>query len=574
MNTDNKNCKIVMIAMFKNEAPVLRRMLDSTLGHCDYYVMQDNGSTDGSDQIASQFLQEHQLPGMIYKCEEGWQGFGWNRDHLIRYCQENVDHDCDWILKMDCDEVLEVDDDFDWTLLDDHSIHSFHVPAVSGSTIYMRCWLWNARMKWRFNHDPCHETIYCESPDLGESFMRVNLPNKIRQIGMNEGQSWYNPTKFVTDSLRLEDKLISEGTMLDRTSEYHFWYVGKSYFDASECPTLPLGMDHKREYARRAIWYFSQWLKHTLKDRAIEINEMAYSALLFSAAARRSVDQWEEAIVTYKQADQFAPMRNEHLVGLAECYRKVGRYDEMLAITTKLVEPSRTNPFPDVSAFIDNDMYYDTGDAPHRLHAEAKSLVSTTPNNSVPFIINKRHELARRMFIVDNFYANPDEVRSYALNEVEYEGDIRWYKGLRSKTTYRPQGLKEAFEHIMGRTINDFDSGFNGVFQITMSNDQQVYHYDTQKWAAMIYLTPDAPVESGTRLHKSKNNGTRHRDEPGSDDAFNGDFYNSTQFEITDAAANIYNRLVIMDAGCFHSAGPYFGNTKETGRLVHLFFFD
>ncbi len=34
----NRKAKIVMIAMFANEASVLRRMLDSTLGHCDYYT--------------------------------------------------------------------------------------------------------------------------------------------------------------------------------------------------------------------------------------------------------------------------------------------------------------------------------------------------------------------------------------------------------------------------------------------------------------------------------------------------------------------------------------------------------
>jgi hypothetical protein len=29
-----------------------------------------------------------------------------------------------------------------------------------------------------------------------------------------------------------------------------------------------------------------------------------------------------------------------------------------------------------------------------------------------------------------------------------------------------------------------------------------------------------------------------------------------------------------MDAQHFHSAGSYFGQDKETGRLTHLFFFD
>jgi hypothetical protein len=90
----------------------------------------------------------------------------------------------------------------------------------------------------------------------------------------------------------------------------------------------------------------------------------------------------------------------------------------------------------------------------------------------------------------------------------------------------------------------------------------------------MIYLTPNAPLISGTRTHRSRINGTRHRDEENADFAFQGDFYDSTKFDIADSAANIYNRLLIMDAGAFHSAGPYFGNNMETGRLTHLFFFD
>ena len=569
----NRKAKIVMIAMFANEASVLRRMLDSTLGHCDYYVMQDNGSTDGSNDIANQFLQEHNLPGVIYNCEEGWQGFGWNRDHLIRYCQEKVDHGCDWILKMDCDEILEVDEDFDWSPTEDYNVPGFHITAVAGTTVYHRCWMWNARMPWGFNHDPCHETIYHQ--EWGEGFNRVNLPRGIRQIGLNEGQSWSNPTKFVTDALVLEEKMISEGDMLELHRQYHFWYIGKSYYDAHECHTFPLGHNHKREYARRAIWYFAEWIKHVYKEKPVGPDESAYNALIFSAEARRFLDEWEEAIITYKQAEVFAPIRNDHLIGLAQCYERLKRYDEMIQVTERLIDPSRVNPFPHSASFINNEHYIDTGSLPSILHRLAQDYVAAEKAVPVlPFYINTRQAQTKRMFVIDNFYANPDEIRNYALTQVEYEEDNRWYKGMRSKTTYRPKGLKESFEHIMGQKIYDFESSYNGVFQIMRSHDPQVYHYDTQKWAGMIYLSPNAPIVSGTRLHKSKINGTRHRDEPDSDIAFQGDFYDSTKFEIADSAANIYNRLLIMDAGSFHSAGPYFGNTMESGRLTHLFFFD
>ena len=573
MNSNNKKCKIVMIAMFKNEAAVLKRMLDSTLGVCDYYVMQNNGSTDGSDEIAKQFLTDNGLSGEVYLCEEGWKGFGWNRDHLIRYCQEQTNHGCDWILKMDCDEILEVDDNFDWKLLEDYTVPGFHITAVAGTTVYYRCWMWNARMPWGFNHDPCHETIYHQ--EWGEGFHRADLPQTIRQIGLNEGQSWGNPTKFVTDALVLEEKLIAEGNMIDIEKQYHFWYVGKSYFDAHECKTFPLGENQKREFARRSIWYFAEWIKHVYKDKPPHFDESAYNALIFSAEARRSLGEWDLALTTYKQAEVFAPIRNDHLIGQAQCHEHLKQYPQMLAVTERLIDPSRTNPFPHSASFINNEHYVDTGSLPGRMHEQALRYCEIEQVKPVlPFYINSRQAQAKRLFVVDNFYSNPDEIRNYALTQVEYEEDNRWYKGLRSKTVYRPNGTKEAFEHIIGQSIVDFESGYNGVFQIMRSKDQQVYHYDTQRWAGMIYLSPNAPLASGTRLHRSKINNTRHRNEHDSDAAFQGDFYDSTKFDIADSAANIYNRLVIMDAGSFHSAGPYFGNTMETGRLTHLFFFD
>jgi hypothetical protein len=182
--------------------------------------------------------------------------------------------------------------------------------------------------------------------------------------------------------------------------------------------------------------------------------------------------------------------------------------------------------------------------------------------------------MRKRMFIVDDFYTDPDYMRNLALS-MEYKRDLKWYKGLRSIEPYRPEGIKEIFEIIMGEKIYNFeDHVYTGCFQICTAEDPQVYHFDNQNWAAMIYLTPNAPVESGTRLHRSKLNGTRDARETEINGAFSGGFLDSTKFEITDSAANIYNRLVIMDARCIHSAGPYFGEGMKDGRLTHLFFFD
>lgn len=611
--TEKRHTKIVMIAMFKNEAPVLERMLESVVGHIDFWVVQDNGSTDGSDQILHNWANRHGIPGHYYKVDEGWVGFGWNRDHLIQTCQ-SIDHGCDWILKMDCDEYLEVDSDFDWAPINNTEHQAFHITAVAGSCLYYRSWMWNANLKWRFNHDPCHETIYCADPEIGHAYLSHDLLPGFRQVGGNEGQSWGVPTKFISDSLILEEKLIREQNMLENL--YHFWYVGKSYFDAYVSHAFPLGEIQQREFARRAIFYFQEYINYTHDFRktgkAKYFDETAYMGLVFSGECYEFLKDFDSAILTYSFAESFAPMRNDHLFNLAKLYQSIGDYESMLACTSTMMRPDRVNPFPvHCSSFIDSSMYYDSEEGlVQSLHQIAlknninnstpsqEETMTEIPTNIIEYIHSPEDPIEptvppmddtiqapnptfalgfqnKKMFIVDNFYADPDAVRQFALTHVEYQEDLRFYKGLRSVRNYLFPEIRAAFEQIIGEPIRVWEEyGNNGCFQITTASDPQVFHFDEQRWAAMIYLTPNAPLESGTRSHRSKINGTTHKTQPGADDAFGGNFYDGTRHEVVDSAGNVYNRLVIMDAQAFHSAGPYFGDSPETGRLTHLFFFD
>ena len=547
--------------MFRNEARVIRRMLESCYKYIDYAVIQNNGSTDGTDQIVRDFFEEKQIPLYLYNVEEGWVGFGWNRDHLTQTCQ-SIDHGCDWILKMDCDEILEVDDDFDWSPFDDKQIQSFHIAAVAGSCIYYRAWIWNAKMKWRFNHDPCHETVYLDDGVTGENFGRYDLPPKIRHIGFNEGQSWSNPTKFISDALILEEKMIKENTFY--TDMYHFWYVGKSYFDAQQEHSFPLGESQRKEFSRRCIYYFQEYISYC---NSPGYNEMCYMACIFSAECLKYLGKIDEAISLLHDSEKYSPERNDHLFTLAFIYHDMGDWENMFVVTNEMMQPERTNPFPKYTVMIDRSMYHDGGTRVKELYDIACDKIGYKPK----LYINTN--MKKKLFVVDDFYANPDEVRQIAL-AAEYNRDIRFYKGQRSGP-YRFPGLKEAFESIIGEKINNWEeSNINGCFQITTAEDPQVYHHDLQKWAAMIYLTPNAPIDSGTRLHRSRINGTMHKNDEGIKDAFSGGFYDASKFDTIADAGNLYNRLVIMDAQNIHSAGNYFGQDNETGRLTHLFFFD
>ena len=188
--------------------------------------------------------------------------------------------------------------------------------------------------------------------------------------------------------------------------------------------------------------------------------------------------------------------------------------------------------------------------------------------------------------VVDDFYENPDEVRRFALS-CSFSSHNEYHKGQRTEKRFLPSGLKGIFEKLLHKRIFNFEEhGTNGIFQFCIAEDKLVYHVDSQTYAAVIYLTPDAPASSGTSFYKSKKNQLRGK--PTDKDAekqgkskeelfseiFDGNFYDKSNLELVDVVGNVYNRLVIWDASLIHAASDYFGKTKEDSRLFHLFFFD
>jgi len=194
-------------------------------------------------------------------------------------------------------------------------------------------------------------------------------------------------------------------------------------------------------------------------------------------------------------------------------------------------------------------------------------------------------QLHKDIIVVDNFYADPDMVRNYAMYSLQYQPS-GYHKGQRSQSKYILEGTKERLEQIMGRKIVNWNhpNYANGVFQFCTADQPIVYHVDSQQYAAMVYLTPNAPVETGTALYKSKVTGLRgftkeERNEQGYYDTFKGlsadmNFYDKTQFEKVDDVGNVYNRLVIFNSSNLHAATGYFGDAIENARFFHLFFFD
>ena len=303
-----------MNAMVGSEEATITRMLESVVDYIDYYVVQCNGS-DNTRSIIDNFFMERNIPGFTY--ETKWEYPGFNRDHTLQTCLKS-NHDCDWILRMDADEQLSVDETFDWEIFTDTSINSFNITADPGNSLYFRTWLWNAKLPWFFQNDKRHETIHL--PDVGEEFQRINLPSSFRQIITNDGETWFAPMKFLTDALELElDKIPSNKVLEDN---YHLWYIAKSYSDAYRDPNnLPFGQAHSEEYARRVIFYYTQYLNklHDFEQNQHpnKLDDMGYYACILMAEAYGWIGDNEKQVYLLEKATLFNHNRNEHYIQLA-----------------------------------------------------------------------------------------------------------------------------------------------------------------------------------------------------------------------------------------------------------------
>lgn len=546
--------RLGIISMFANEAHVLPRMLNSTLGKVDYYVLQDNGSTDGSGEIARNFLTENNLEGFVYDCEEGWKGFGWNRNHVLQRFQDSQ-HNCDYILKMDSDETLVVDEDFNWDIFDSVDTYAWNVTCVHGTLSYQRCWLWNTKYRWAFYNDPAHETIYVEGLENPDEFPRVRLPKGFRHESFTDGQTYSNPRKYIIDALKLEQRLMEEGY---RESMYHFWYLGKSYYDALN-GDFPLP-ETRKEYIKRGIETFSNWLT-VADEEGWNYVELQYWANVFLGDLFLESSEFEKAETKYLKAGGWCPDRSEWLIRCVKMLLGIGNLTKARTLWFS-VSPLCTK-FPD-----NYEVFVDSKDYEKGANVED---VYTRLETSTDFGLNLAGDT--RTVVIENFYQKPDEVRKHALS-LKYSGDSNWYKGKRATEKYFPTGIKERFEKALNTKINNIDVGASGLFQITTSEDPQVYHHDDQKWAAVVFLSPEAPLESGTRIHASNSTNALTKRDEGIENAFPTGYLDSTNFPIISDVGNVYNRCIIFDGQSIHSAGPYFGNSDETGRLVHLFFFE
>jgi hypothetical protein len=173
------------------------------------------------------------------------------------------------------------------------------------------------------------------------------------------------------------------------------------------------------------------------------------------------------------------------------------------------------------------------------------------------------------VIITDNFYSNPDGVRSFILQQ-----EFKQYKypGLRTRS-FLTEDTKVTIQNLIrnaGGSITNWnqEDGLTGSFELAKATDRSWIHTDHYNtWAGVLYLTPNAPLSGGTGIYQYKKTGATIASQLPEYES-----QDITKWELCDIIANRYNRLVLYRSEQFHTSLDYFGSDLNTGRLFQLFF--
>ncbi|MFQ6333788.1 DUF6445 family protein [Methylophilus sp. 3sh_L] len=194
--------------------------------------------------------------------------------------------------------------------------------------------------------------------------------------------------------------------------------------------------------------------------------------------------------------------------------------------------------------------------------------------------------------VISDFYENPDDIRKYALAQKytychEIKGVDYVFPGSRTKELRELS--QSLYEKVCKKLISVFHLPEHDVMRWQINTSFQIVegeyghgliHQDQNTvFAGVLYLTPDAPLDSGTSLFRK--NGSYDEDLywkliKENDERFKRkepiDFTYHNMFDEIVRVNNVYNSLILFEGDIHHCANQFFGKTKQDSRLAQVFF--
>ncbi len=409
--------KLTLSMIVKNESHIIKECLESVSPYIDYWVIADNGSTDGTQQLVKDFFEDKGIPGELHEVE--WVDFGHNRTEALNLCKGKADY----CLMIDADDELRGK----MELPRDMNAEGYALRIQRGDFTWWRTQIFKTDAGWKYT-GVLHE--YAECPrEEGEPLITMERVKgdyfvDARTLGArnkNEDGTGIDPIqKYSRDA-----EVLLEALKKDPENARYQFYLAQSYFDSQQWEKS------LEAYTQRAA--MGGWAE-----------EVFYSVFRCAMIKLIKGDDWPESQDTMMQAWNVRPHRAEPLYNLAKIHRTNGNPNLAYLFAAQAMRI----PYPkDDILFISDDIYkwqildeyasvaFYVNDLEGGYQA-AQKLVNMCNKGEIPV---ENHE---RLTLNLNHYANALGERSKVMAEVnkaaidnkkKYQAKINGMKNKRKK---------------------------------------------------------------------------------------------------------------------------------------------
>lgn len=544
----------------RDEAPVIKRALDSVLHLTDTWLICDTGSTDGTPDIITKYFAQHNKPGELY--HKPWVNFGHNKSDLLKRAYETVQ--ARYLFWLDADEIWCVNQPRHvlYSRLEQSKADVFMITTRYANLKYYR---WNIVRNNQLFYwwQPVHEVLLAsKNENPAKDYLEESL---VYLVAKKEGNSCRPGSQRKLDDIRMFHEFLEENANEPRA----VFYLAQSYQEAGQ-------LDNAIKYyqlRRTLTGYVQERFIATLRLARIyryRLKDADRALEMLDAATKEfpgRLEAWYEKMLILQSRKDWAgaflvaaesPIENQAPSTRNFLFCEIAIYEWRMKLEGSVVAYYAEQ----------YETAYAWGTSTKHVPPQQSELIK----NNFKFYKGKWGLTPRcNVIVIDHFLEDAEAVRQFALaQKFEVTGN---YPGSRTKS-FASDFLRKKLERYLGTAITSWSTtGYNGAYQLTTKGMTSWIHRDATDCAAVLYLTPGAPLQSGTNFYRHKRLQAEY-ETPLNKKIMDADSNSFDKWEIVDSVSNMYNRMVIFNGRRSHMSGPYFGNTKEDGRLFQTFFFN